>query len=744
MIIFGEWCENVGIPENLSLSGEIVRFNYRGEMDGWFLGFRSGEKVSALCGSWKTGERHEFKESSFQSEEERQTYEREFRETQERAERGREARAREAASDALRIWEGASPIGDSAYLQAKGLKAGLYGFRLGASGELIVPIQGKSGALVGIQRIFQGGEKKILYGTPMSGAYAVCPVGGLGEPRRVFVCEGIATALSVYEATGELCVAAFTCHNLTAVTSMLRDRGFTVVVCADDDHNTEKKLGKNPGKDRANACRVLGASVVFPKWEKERGNASDFNDLMTMEGIHKVKECIEEGLRESKSIVPLTPLREGYKTPADMDVVDHFLQWSESKDERLCYSHGDWFRWTGTHWKWLTESEESQLKVVLTQMYGRSVTGGKIESIVKLLTIKLGSMYIGSEGLHNPPIGKVNFLNGTLHVAKGKLSLAEHNPGDFLTHLLPFEWRDDPCEEGEFSRYLARILPLKEDRDMLSEAYGAALVPVYPVAYFLYGQSFSGKSTVLNILRMLLPESYVSSVDPQEFSGFGLENMVGKLVNICDDIKYDRGGLPDDNLKKLLSGSPANIQRKFKKSVVSRLPTVHIFTANKLPVTGEESDAYFRRFRFIQFGTKVVGGGLDRGGDHFYPERLLEGCKEEIVAFAIKGALKLAASHGDYALGADHKIKLQGMLKMNELPQLVADELASGDHDLVFDPEGRIDRNQLRTFVDAITRKTITKPHLDRIVTFLCSNYGCMRGKSNGDRLIKGIGARSK
>ncbi len=222
--------------------------------------------------------------------------ERDKREDQER-----EATQRETATEATRVWAEASEAGTSGYLSRKGVQG--YGVRHAAGGWLLVPLRDAAGELWNVQRIAptkpsDGPDKLFLKGGRKSGLWHWC-----GDPANapaLLVAEGYGTAASIHEATGRPVAVAFDAGNLVHVALELRKahQAALIVLCADNDSETETATGRNPGRENATAAadKVRGA-VVWPDGLPDGG--SDFNDLAAHVGRDAVRERIEAAITEA-------------------------------------------------------------------------------------------------------------------------------------------------------------------------------------------------------------------------------------------------------------------------------------------------------------------------------------------------------------------------------------------------------------------------------------------------------------
>ena len=83
----------------------------------------------------------------------------------------------------------------------------------------------------------------------------------------VLVAEGYATAATIYQATGHPIAVAFDCGNLEPVARALRKKypRARIVICADNDLETEQRTGRNPGMEAARrAAAAVGGTVAVP------------------------------------------------------------------------------------------------------------------------------------------------------------------------------------------------------------------------------------------------------------------------------------------------------------------------------------------------------------------------------------------------------------------------------------------------------------------------------------------------
>jgi putative DNA primase/helicase len=193
----------------------------------------------------------------------------------------------EAAGQAAVLLKQAKDCGAHPYLETKGVKPCPL-LKVDTESKLLVPLLGPDTQTQSLQTITPGGAKRFLPGGKTSCGYF--PIGN-DKTGPLLICEGLATGLSLYEATGHTVLVAFNAGNLKPVAQMARARypDRTIVICGDDDRQTEG----NPGRSKATiAALAVGAKLALPFFQSSQAG-TDFNDLHQDEGKDVVKSQVD-------------------------------------------------------------------------------------------------------------------------------------------------------------------------------------------------------------------------------------------------------------------------------------------------------------------------------------------------------------------------------------------------------------------------------------------------------------------
>lgn len=276
-------------PGQIVADAKYHRFSIKkSDQDGYYNLDNNGFGV---FGNWKTGDQYKFRSGKTEqmTEQERAEFHAKYKaEQRKRAEDKRNAEQL-AAVEAHNIWLNAKPTPENHwYITKKQIRT--TGTKIDASGALIYPIY-DNGKIVNLQRIIPDG-KRFLPNAKKKGCYGVLD----GDSSVIFICEGFATASSVNEATGHLCIIALDAGNLLFVAKDIREKhgvAQKIIIAGDDDKWTEVK-GKphNTGRIEATkAAQEIYAEAKFPNFaaddELKRG---DWNDAACAFGINAVAD----------------------------------------------------------------------------------------------------------------------------------------------------------------------------------------------------------------------------------------------------------------------------------------------------------------------------------------------------------------------------------------------------------------------------------------------------------------------
>lgn len=215
----------------------------------------------------------------------------------------------------------------------------------------------------------------------------------------------------------------------------------------------------------------------------------------------------------------------------------------------------------------------------------------------------------------------INLKNTWLNVRT--LELRKHDSVYWSLVQLPIKY-DSKAECPIFQQCVEDwIRP--EESHLLQEMFGYCLWKNYKFrkAFFLLGEGHNGKSTCVEILRELLGKENCSHTGIKEIEtyGFAVARLAGKMANIVSELPAKR--LRKSDRFKALTGNDAidaslkNIQEPIRFKNYAKL----IFLANTIPMTDDDTDAFYERVIIIHFIQQFIEG---INADQDLPEKLLK------------------------------------------------------------------------------------------------------------------------
>ena len=233
------------------------------------------------------------------------------------------------------------------------------------------------------------------------------------------------------------------------------------------------------------------------------------------------------------------------------------------------------------------------------------------------------------------PVGVV-CESGFVTVREGRVAVEPYAPDHRALHALPFPY-DPTASAPTWDRMLLEYFTPQEDPggdledaeartqacedaitdaracvDLLHELMGASLLglaPSYERCAILYGTGANGKSQVLFVWRALFPAAAVCSVPPQQWSNvFHLAQLAGKLCNLVSELP-ERDILDSTVFKAVVTGDATQASHKHKDPFTLSCRAAHIFAANKLPGTADQTEGFWRRFVVLPFLRKFEREG---------------------------------------------------------------------------------------------------------------------------------------
>lgn len=152
-----------------------------------------------------------------------------------------------------------------------------------------IPCSDISGKVWGYQKIYASGDKLFLENQKKEETFF--QFGRL--LTKLYICEGFATAASVYLATNEATICAWDAPNLKKVAKIFREKyKFVEIIIAGD--NDQSETGQNSARA---AAELVGGKYIWPDKVD-----TDWNDLLVESGVSTLIEIFNNILPPKKSL----------------------------------------------------------------------------------------------------------------------------------------------------------------------------------------------------------------------------------------------------------------------------------------------------------------------------------------------------------------------------------------------------------------------------------------------------------
>lgn len=244
---------------------------------------------------------------------------------------------------------------------------------------------------------------------------------------------------------------------------------------------------------------------------------------------------------------------------------------------------------------------EARIQVILSGMgYERSLVSAKREVLSYLADYE---PYL--EPPFNRHYGYLPVKNGILHIAEEGITLLPYSDEYLFSYRLPVTY--DRNADGERLKAIFSDWVDIENVPFLIQLPAQAIVQswgdCFKLAYLFEGPKNAAKTTYFEFLAAFIGRGNfaTSPLIDLLFNRYGKYDLLGKLINICDELSE----IPLNNLgefKKLTGGMDVRIERKHCDGYSTVLPAVHAFTCNRPPKCNITDDpAWWDRWVYIYF-----------------------------------------------------------------------------------------------------------------------------------------------
>ena len=226
--------------------------------------------------------------------------------------------------------------------------------------------------------------------------------------------------------------------------------------------------------------------------------------------------------------------------------------------------------------------------------------------------------YIKSRSYHklsefDVDLNVINLENGLYDVRSD--TLKPHTPEYLSMNQIPLIYVHG-AKPQLFGKFLSEVLYPGEIRTTVDlMAYTFHRDNPFEVIVILQGDGSNGKSIVFGVLTGLHGSSNVSNVSLKTLMErpFGLFDLLGKNCNL--DAELSSGKIEDTAILKKITGRQLfRVEQKNQKAFDAKIYAKMWLSANTIPSSADQTDAWFRRNVIIAFPNKFdINEDLERG-----------------------------------------------------------------------------------------------------------------------------------
>lgn len=234
----------------------------------------------------------------------------------------------------------------------------------------------------------------------------------------------------------------------------------------------------------------------------------------------------------------------------------------------------------------------------------------------------------------------IAFKNGVLNVIDG--SFQPFSPDMVLKNIIP--WDYNPAAESELVDNVLDKISCNdpEIRALLEECVGYCFFRKNELgkAFILTGDGANGKSTFIDMIKTMLGEDNITSLDLKELGEkFQNAELFGKLANLGDDIGEEFIA-SSSVFKKLVTGERIQVQRKGQDPFEFNNYAKMIFSANAIPRIKDKSGGLRRRMIIVPFDATFTKADPDYRPFIKYELREQEAV-ERLIVLGIQGLQRI-------------------------------------------------------------------------------------------------------
>ena len=213
--------------------------------------------------------------------------------------------------------------------------------------------------------------------------------------------------------------------------------------------------------------------------------------------------------------------------------------------------------------------------------------------------------------------------------------MLEFTPAKMLTPLFDKFLHETfmSAQEGEEVQQIT-LLPEIVGGIMLGILYKQQIAVLF---YEPFGRA--GKGTLERQIRQLVPKDFVSAISPFKWhQDYHVATLAGKRLNVVGELPESEP-IPASAFKSVIGGDLVTGRHPTHRPITFFNEAAHLFMSNHLITTKDQSEAFFARWKIIEFPNSRLRSGLPL--DENLAQRIIENELAGIAYWALEGAARL-------------------------------------------------------------------------------------------------------
>ncbi len=178
---------------------------------------------------------------------------------------------------------------------------------------------------------------------------------------------------------------------------------------------------------------------------------------------------------------------------------------------------------------------------------------------------------------------------------------------------------------------------------LLQEIAGGIMLGIvykYQIAILFY-EPFgrAGKGTMEKQFRTLVPKGFVSAISPFKWHhDYHVATLAGKRLNVVGELP-EHEPIPAAAFKSVIGGDLITGRHPTHRPITFTNEATHLFMSNHLITTKDQSEAFFARWKIVEFPNSRLRLGLPL--DENLAQRIIDSELPGIAYWALQGATRL-------------------------------------------------------------------------------------------------------